>query len=340
VEQLVGRLPSAVASVCRAMSASAARIVSTSSVPRRCAASAAAAGLDHRAQLEQVEDELGVGLALEGPREHVGIEHVPVAPRQHAGAGLGAAFDEALGAEDADRLAVGGARHAERGAGLDLAAEHLARPAQAADDRDAEVVRDRAVDARRELGASFTRARPSRCRRSAGRRPRRCRRPARAEAARPGRFWKHTGRRKRADRQRADRVVRLSLVAGNGPPWTIAGLTSTPVGQPLASTRPARCASSGISGAARPRRPGRVERGGQLALERCDHPRDLAEGRCSGITSEDEPNTSCRAPGRARKLAASVSNSAPMPWLAPSPTQPRATVRTAVVPESASTPAR
>ena len=40
-----------------------------------------------------------------------------------------------------------------------------------------------------------------------------------------------------ADPQKVEDVA--SDVAGKGPPWTIASQTSTPVGQPLTSTRPA-----------------------------------------------------------------------------------------------------
>ena len=42
-------------------------------------------------------------------------------------------------------------------------------------------------------------------------------------------------------------VLRLSEVAGNGPPWTIAWPTSTPVGQPLKRIRPALVSSTGRS---------------------------------------------------------------------------------------------
>jgi len=34
-------------------------------------------GLDHFAQLEQIDDELGVGLALERPGQDIRIEQVP-----------------------------------------------------------------------------------------------------------------------------------------------------------------------------------------------------------------------------------------------------------------------
>ena len=45
-------------------------------------------------------------------------------------------------------------------------------------------------------------------------------------------------------------VVRVSEVAGKGPPWTMAWPTSTPVGQPLTMMRPTFCSSAGRSGAA------------------------------------------------------------------------------------------
>lgn len=39
-------------------------------------------------------------------------------------------------------------------------------------------------------------------------------------------------------------VLRLSVVAGNGPPWTIACVTSTPVGKPLIINLPTFCSSN------------------------------------------------------------------------------------------------
>jgi hypothetical protein len=72
---------------------------------------------------------------------------VPVGRIGHACAGAGAAGEQALRHQHAQRLAVGIARHLPALAGLDLAVEHVPRPQLARDDRDADVTRQRAIDA-------------------------------------------------------------------------------------------------------------------------------------------------------------------------------------------------
>ncbi len=90
------------------------------------------------------------------------------------------------------------------------------------------------------------------------------------------------------------RVKRLSAVAGNGPPCTIAWPTSTPVGQPLARMRPTLPLQHRQQPAAQRR--DRPHRGCSVAVNcpsmrsgRFDHRR-----RCwrSGRSSEAAPNTS------------------------------------------------
>ena len=105
--------------------------------------------LDHAAQLEQVADEGAVGFAGEHPGEHFGVEHVPARARQDAGAGLRAAFQHALGDQDADRLAIGGARYAKAFRRLDLALEQVAGLVPAGQDGGAHVAGDRLVNAER-----------------------------------------------------------------------------------------------------------------------------------------------------------------------------------------------
>src|SRR5690606_39162935 len=263
---------------------------------------------------------------------------VPVVAWQDARAGLGPALDQALGAEDADRLAIGGARDAERGARLDLAAEHFAGPALAADDLGPEVAGDRPVDAARGIrpvGHAGEASRLPSIRRAM---PHGLPSATASGSSPAGMLWKHTGRRKRMIASVPTEVVRLSLVAGNGPPWTIAGLTSTPVGQPLASTRPARPAITGTSFAASASSAGSRWSVAVSCPSSEARTRTISSRSRQRITSEDEPNTSWPSARSARKLAASVSNSAPVPWLSPSPTQPRATVRTASWPSSGLTP--
>lgn len=92
---------------------------------------------------------MGVGFAFEGPAEYIGIEQVPAAARVDARAGLGAAFDQTFGGEDADGLPIDCARDVKCVAGFDLAAENVAGLADATDDFHTDVMGNRAMDARR-----------------------------------------------------------------------------------------------------------------------------------------------------------------------------------------------
>src|SRR4051812_20061835 len=78
-------------------------------------------GLDDPSELEQTGDQSLVGLSDEDPAQHVGIEQVPFLARRDLRADLRARIDEALGGEDADRLAVCSARDVELAARGDLA---------------------------------------------------------------------------------------------------------------------------------------------------------------------------------------------------------------------------
>src|SRR5690606_17083144 len=82
--------------------------------------------LDDLSQLEQVPDELLVGIDLEVPGEDIGIEDVPRRARGDARAYLGLGNEKALGGERADRLAVGAARDAKRSAGIVLVGQERA----------------------------------------------------------------------------------------------------------------------------------------------------------------------------------------------------------------------
>ena len=106
-------------------------------------------GLDDPPQLEQIGQQPAVGLVLENPRQHVGVEQMPLLARADAGADLRPRFDQPLGGEDAHCLAVGGARDAQLVAGGNLILEHEAGRIFARDDADAEVAGDRPVDAQR-----------------------------------------------------------------------------------------------------------------------------------------------------------------------------------------------
>src|SRR6056297_2133925 len=63
--------------------------------------------------------------------------------------------------------------------------------------------------------------------------------------------WKQTGRSQRRIESVPTEVAPKFVEAGYGPPWTIASLTSTPVGKPLARIRPAFRSRIGRNNAAR-----------------------------------------------------------------------------------------
>ena len=103
-------------------------------------------GLDDHPEFEQVPDQRLARLAFKGPGQDVGVEEVPAFPRAHPRPGLRAAFHKTLRAEDPDRLAVGGAGHAELLGELDLPRQDIPRRVAAGQDRDAEGARHGAVD--------------------------------------------------------------------------------------------------------------------------------------------------------------------------------------------------
>ena len=67
---------------------------------------------------------------------------MPLLQRTHPGSDTRPAVHQALGREDADRFAIGGARHLALFAGLDLAVEYVSGPIPARHDRDADVAGD------------------------------------------------------------------------------------------------------------------------------------------------------------------------------------------------------
>jgi hypothetical protein len=107
---------------------------------RRSAASAAAWGSTMRRSSNKAFTI--VRLALENPGQHVRIEQVPVLGQTDPGAHLRTRLHQALGGENAHRLAVGRARHLEPIAGVDFAVENVARPQAAGNDAYAQVARD------------------------------------------------------------------------------------------------------------------------------------------------------------------------------------------------------
>jgi len=113
-------------------------------------------------------------------------------------------------------------------------------------------------------------------------------------------------------------VNRASLVAGQGPPCCMAVQTSTPVGQPLTISRPARVANSSSSGAASARSSGLPC---SVAVS-CPSSRRAICSNCSAdvaaTTTANGPKTSSASRSEARNVSASVST-----------TRPAASVRTA-----------
>lgn len=102
--------------------------------------------LQQAAQFEQVAHEGGIGPVGEHPGQNIGIEHVPPLARGDAGAGLGAALQQPLGDQGADRLAIGRARDAQRLAVLDLAGQRLAGGVFAVENGRAELPGNRLVN--------------------------------------------------------------------------------------------------------------------------------------------------------------------------------------------------
>ncbi len=97
------------------------------------------------AQFEQVADELNVRLPGKGPGEHFGVEQVPAVARQDAGARLGPTFDQPLGGQHLDRLAIGAAGDFQFLGEGDFARQHVAGRIMAGQDRHAQLVRDGAM---------------------------------------------------------------------------------------------------------------------------------------------------------------------------------------------------
>ena len=120
--------------------------------------------LDDGAQLEQVAHELDVGFAGKGPGQHFRVQQVPAIARQHAGARLGPAFDQPLGGQHLDRLAIGAARYFQFLGKGDFARQRVAGLILAGQDRHAQLVRDRAMQpatgAARRLGRPSAIVRP------------------------------------------------------------------------------------------------------------------------------------------------------------------------------------
>ncbi len=116
--------------------------------------------LDRPAQLAQLAA-LVVALRSEGPPlDDVGVEQVPVADRTHPGADVGAGTDQALGLQDAERLADDGAGDLEALADL-LGDERAVRAEVAGDDHLAELLDELAVQAAAAAAAARRPTRPS-----------------------------------------------------------------------------------------------------------------------------------------------------------------------------------
>ncbi len=104
--------------------------------------------LDHAAQLEQAVEEGFVGLELEYPGQHVGIQQMPGRLRADPRADLRPRHDEALGGQNAYGFPIDGARDMQRLAGGNLAIEEIAGLEGAGDDLDADIARYFAVQAK------------------------------------------------------------------------------------------------------------------------------------------------------------------------------------------------
>ena len=105
-------------------------------------------------------------------------------------------------------------------------------------------------------------------------------------------------------------VVRLSEVAGQGPPWTIAWQTSTPVGQPLARIRPALRSSTGIR-----LRAASISASSRCRVavswpSRCSQTARISSRSRQAMTSELAPKTSSCNAASLRKSLPVVRNSA------------------------------
>ena len=83
-------------------------------------------GLDDGPQLEQAMEHFGLGFARKCPRKHVRIEQMPFSSALTRVPTRGRLLHQPLGGEDAQRLAIRGARDLALLAGFDFAIEHVA----------------------------------------------------------------------------------------------------------------------------------------------------------------------------------------------------------------------
>ena len=134
------------------------RLVSVFDVTQLCLVSLARGErrrrrLDDLAHLVELQREARLGRGRAAPGEHIGVEQIPARAGSHAGADARARLDEALGREHLDRLAQGGAAHAELAAQLFLVGQCFAGRAAAADDAPAELVHHLAVQVAARISA-------------------------------------------------------------------------------------------------------------------------------------------------------------------------------------------
>src|SRR5690606_33615188 len=101
--------------------------------------------LDDVAELEQVDEQLAVGLELEDPGQHIRVEQVPVLWPADARADLGPGLDQAFGGENTDRFAVSAARDLQAIACRHFAAQEIARLEAPGHDQNAQIACNGAV---------------------------------------------------------------------------------------------------------------------------------------------------------------------------------------------------
>jgi hypothetical protein len=100
-------------------------------------------GLDHRARMHEVEDELRFGRAVaQPPGQHVGIEHLPILAGPHIGPRPPARRNQAFRGEQLEGLAHHRPAGAEPPAQLHLARHEIMRPVCATEDCHADLFRD------------------------------------------------------------------------------------------------------------------------------------------------------------------------------------------------------
>ena len=113
--------------------------------PLRCQCSGSR--LDDGAKFEQAADKGDVRLTCKGPAQHFRVEQIPAVSRQDTRASLGPAFDQTLGREHLDRFAVRAARYVQQLGEHDFSGKHLAWKIFPGQDRSAQLVGNRAVQA-------------------------------------------------------------------------------------------------------------------------------------------------------------------------------------------------